>query len=191
MPVALIASTPNVLVIHPGLAANSAAELIALARSRPGALNYASASMGSPNHLAAELFKSMAGIDLVRVPYRGTAPALNDDRRPITGDVRDRRREHAARYKAARLKALGYKQRAAVGARPGSVLATIAVRRTPRRRNGGSLWCLRTARTPARNHPPSEPGDFAGARERRCEGRRCSARDSSRSAARRKHSRQR
>ncbi len=77
-PIVLIASTPNVLVVTPSLPVKSVGELIALAKSKPGAFNYASTSTGAPNHLAAELFKFMAGVNLLRVPYRGTAPAMND-----------------------------------------------------------------------------------------------------------------
>jgi tripartite-type tricarboxylate transporter receptor subunit TctC len=77
-PVTLIGSTPNVLVVHPAVPANSVRELIALARSKPGALNYASGGTGSSNHLAAELFKSMAGVDIVRIPYKSVSGAIAD-----------------------------------------------------------------------------------------------------------------
>ena len=77
-PVTLAVATPAVLVVHPAVAARSVRELIALAKARPGQLNYASAAAGTATHLAAELFKSMAGVDLVRVPYKGTGAALND-----------------------------------------------------------------------------------------------------------------
>jgi tripartite-type tricarboxylate transporter receptor subunit TctC len=77
-PVTLVASSPGVLVVYPGVAANSAKELIALAKARPRHLNYASTSTGSPAHLAAELFKFMAGVDIVRISYKGAAPALID-----------------------------------------------------------------------------------------------------------------
>src|SRR5262249_18308557 len=77
-PVTLVASSPGVLVVYPGVAAKSAQELIELAKARPGQLNYASTSIGSPAHLAAELFKSMAGVDIVRISYKGSAQALID-----------------------------------------------------------------------------------------------------------------
>ena len=76
-PVSLAARATNILVVQPSLPAKSVAELVALAKSNPGTLNYGSAAAGTINHLAAELFKYMAGIDLVRVPYRGTASVLN------------------------------------------------------------------------------------------------------------------
>ena len=76
-PIALVATVPFVLVVHPALAAKSLAELIALAKANPGKLNYASSGIGTPPHLAGELFKSMAGIDVVHVPFREANAALN------------------------------------------------------------------------------------------------------------------
>lgn len=73
-----LASAPLVLVVHPSLPVRSTRELIALARAKPGAINYASGGSGSAAHMAAELFKSMTGVNLVHVPYKGTAPALAD-----------------------------------------------------------------------------------------------------------------
>jgi tripartite-type tricarboxylate transporter receptor subunit TctC len=75
--VTLAIISPNVLVVNPSSPIKSVKELIAFAKARPGELNYASASTGTSNHLAAELFKSMAGINIVRVPYKGAGPALN------------------------------------------------------------------------------------------------------------------
>lgn len=78
-PLSLVATSPNVLVAHPSLPANSIKELIALAKSRPAQLTYAStAGIGSGSHLSAELFKSMASVEINHVPYKGNAPALND-----------------------------------------------------------------------------------------------------------------
>ena len=68
--------SPNVLVVHPSVAAKSVKDIIALAKAKPGELNYSSASTGTSNHLAAELFKSMTGTNIVRVPYKGAGPAL-------------------------------------------------------------------------------------------------------------------
>ena len=75
-PITLLASTPNILVVHPSVAAKSVQELIALAKARPGQLNYASSGSGSSAHLAAELFKSLAGVNLTHVPYKGGGPAV-------------------------------------------------------------------------------------------------------------------
>lgn len=78
MPVTWVAKSPNTVVVHPSLPVKNVRELIALAKARPGQLNYASGGSGSATHLSVELFKSMAGLDIVRVPYKGNGPALND-----------------------------------------------------------------------------------------------------------------
>lgn len=74
-PISLLAAAQYILVVHPSVQANSVRELAAFARSKPGQLNYASAGVGSPLHLAAELFKKTAGVDIVHVPYKGGGPA--------------------------------------------------------------------------------------------------------------------
>lgn len=76
--ITMVANTPNILVVHPSVPANSVAELIALAKQKPGSLNYASPGNGTPSHLATEIFKSMAGVDLTHIPYKGSGPALTD-----------------------------------------------------------------------------------------------------------------
>ena len=78
VPVTMLAKAPNVLVASPSSGIKSAKELVAQARAKPGTLSYASPGVGSGLHLAGELFKQQAGIDLLHVPYKGTAPALND-----------------------------------------------------------------------------------------------------------------
>lgn len=77
-PVSLMATTMNVLVVSPGVPAKSLAELVQLAKSKPGELAYGSAGNGSSNHLSGELFKSIAGVQVSHVPYRGSAPAMID-----------------------------------------------------------------------------------------------------------------
>jgi tripartite-type tricarboxylate transporter receptor subunit TctC len=77
-PVCLLATGSTVLLVHPSLPVHSVQELVALARQRPGQLSYASGGNGTSPHLAGELLKSIAGIDLTHVPYRGTGPATND-----------------------------------------------------------------------------------------------------------------
>ncbi|NOV27893.1 tripartite tricarboxylate transporter substrate binding protein [Cupriavidus necator] len=77
-PISLIATSPLLLVSRPDLGANNVRELVALAKSRPGKLSIAVAGLGSANHLAGEMFKQEAGIDLVSVPYKGAAPAIAD-----------------------------------------------------------------------------------------------------------------
>jgi tripartite-type tricarboxylate transporter receptor subunit TctC len=74
--VILVARAPNVLVAHPSLPAKTVKELIALAKSRPGKLNYSSSGTGGVSHLSAEMFRSVAGIDMVHVPYKGAGPAM-------------------------------------------------------------------------------------------------------------------
>src|SRR5258705_10562911 len=75
-PVTLLASTPFILAVHPSVPASSVGELIRLARSKPGALNYGSGGSGTPPHLATELFKTQAGVDIVHVPYKTGAGAI-------------------------------------------------------------------------------------------------------------------
>ncbi|MEK7877505.1 MAG: tripartite tricarboxylate transporter substrate binding protein [Pseudomonadota bacterium] len=77
-PITLINTTPLVLVVNPGVPARSVKELIALAKARPGQLNFGSSGTGGSNHLAGELFNAMAGVKMVHIPYKGNAPALID-----------------------------------------------------------------------------------------------------------------
>ena len=77
-PISLVVSLPSVLVVHPSVEANSLAEFIALAKRKPGELTYASAGAGTNPHFAMELLKTMAGIDLRHIPYKGVGPGLND-----------------------------------------------------------------------------------------------------------------
>jgi tripartite-type tricarboxylate transporter receptor subunit TctC len=78
VPVARIAYSPLVVVVHPSIPAKTVPELIAYAKANPGKLNMGSAGVGTPNHVADELFKMMTGIDMVEVQYRGSAPAIAD-----------------------------------------------------------------------------------------------------------------
>jgi tripartite-type tricarboxylate transporter receptor subunit TctC len=76
VPIAGLARVPNALLVHPSLPARSVAEFIAYAKARPGKIDMASSGNGTTTHLAGELFKAMSGVDLVHVPYRGSAPAV-------------------------------------------------------------------------------------------------------------------
>lgn len=76
--IGLIASSPNLVLVHPSLPAHSIADLIALAKTEPGGLNFASTGIGASTHLSAELFAAMANIKLNAIPYKGVAPALTD-----------------------------------------------------------------------------------------------------------------
>ena len=78
MPISILASSPTILVVHPTLPARSVKDLVAIAKARPGQLNFGSARAGSSAHSAAELFKMVAGVDMVHVPYKGTGPATAD-----------------------------------------------------------------------------------------------------------------
>ncbi len=77
-PVSRIGSNQLALVVHPSVQAKSVADLVSLAKAKPGTINFASAGTGSTAHLAAELFKSLAAIDIVHVPYKGAGPAMTD-----------------------------------------------------------------------------------------------------------------
>lgn len=77
-PIAQVAAVPNVLVVHPSFPARNVQEMVAYAKANPGKVNFGSAGTGGANHLSGELFKSMAGVDMVHIPYKGAAPALND-----------------------------------------------------------------------------------------------------------------
>lgn len=77
-PISMVATAPSVLVSHPSLPAKTVKELIALARAKPGQINYASAGIGTNPHLAGELFKFMTGVNIVHVPYKGGGPATVD-----------------------------------------------------------------------------------------------------------------
>ncbi len=77
-PVAMLVMSPQVLVVHPAIGANSVKELIAVAKAKPGQLNFSSVGTGTSPHLGGELFKALAGVDIVHVPYKGTAPGMTD-----------------------------------------------------------------------------------------------------------------
>jgi len=104
--VAQVAAAPFILVVHPTLPVKSVKDLVALARARPGQLNYASASTGGMPHLAGELFNLMAGVKMVHVPYKGAAPATTD---LLAGQVQlmfNNMLSAMPQVKAARLRAL-------------------------------------------------------------------------------------
>ncbi|MBL8380124.1 MAG: tripartite tricarboxylate transporter substrate binding protein [Burkholderiales bacterium] len=78
VPVSFVVRVPNVLIVHPGVGAKTLADLIRIAKSKPGALSYGSPGSGSTGHLSTELFKSRAGVFVVHIPYRGSGPMLLD-----------------------------------------------------------------------------------------------------------------
>lgn len=146
-PVALLATAQYILVLHPSVAAGTLKEFIALAKKKPGALNYASAGVGSPLHLAAELFKKRAGVDMVHVPYKGGGPAaaavLAGEAQVLFGSVAS----SMPHVKGGRLKAL-----ATTGAKRSKVapdLPTIAESGFPGFDVGSWYAFLVPAKTPA------------------------------------------
>jgi tripartite-type tricarboxylate transporter receptor subunit TctC len=105
-PVALVARVPNVLEVNPGVPVYTVADLIKLAKEKPGQLNFASSGSGTSIHLSGELFKTMAGVDMVHVPYKGSAPALAD---LVGGQVQlmfDNLPSSLAQIKAGKLRAI-------------------------------------------------------------------------------------
>lgn len=105
-PITLLVSTPNVLVLNPMVKANNVKELIALAKAEPGKLNFGSGSSGSAGHLAGELFKTMANVEMTHVPYKGGAPAMQD---LLSGQVQlmfDNLANSMPQIKAGKLRAL-------------------------------------------------------------------------------------
>jgi tripartite-type tricarboxylate transporter receptor subunit TctC len=77
-PIVLVATLPNLLVVNPSLPVRNVKELIALAKAKPGELAFASAGNGTSQHLSGELFKKMTGVDMIHIPYKGSAPAVTD-----------------------------------------------------------------------------------------------------------------
>ena len=145
-PVSLLASAPLILVVHPSVPARSVKELVALAKAKPGALNYASNGPGSSSHLAGELFKLSTRTDLVHVPYRGLSPALTD---LMAGQVQVMFSSAVAmlpQVKAGRLRGL-----ATTGAkRPVAIpdLPTVAVAGVPGYETGSWYGIVAPANTP-------------------------------------------
>jgi tripartite-type tricarboxylate transporter receptor subunit TctC len=105
-PVILVAGVPNVLVVNPSLPVNSVQELIAYAKANPGKLNFASSGNGTSIHLSGELFKSMTGLQITHIPYKGSAPALQDLAGGQVQLMFDNLPSSLALIKAGRLKAL-------------------------------------------------------------------------------------
>src|SRR6478609_9428049 len=77
-PIALVETVPLIMEVHPSVPAKTVVEFVAYAKANPGKLNMASAGIGGPQHVAGELFKSMTGVDMTHVPYRGSTPAVTD-----------------------------------------------------------------------------------------------------------------
>jgi tripartite-type tricarboxylate transporter receptor subunit TctC len=146
-PITLATLSPFVLVLHPSVAAGSVKDLIALARAKPGSLNYGSAGTGSVSHFSSEQFKALAGVDIVQVPYKGAGPAVTD---LIAGRLHmmfENLPTVVQHVRAGRLKML------AVGTRSRSALApeipTVAEAGVPGYESSTAFGVLAPARTPA------------------------------------------
>ena len=123
-PITLVAVVPQVLVVHPSVRAKNVKELIALAKEKPGALSYGSAGLGTPGHLGMELFKMMAGVNMVHVPYRGGAPGLQDVAGGQVQFMADNMNSALPMIKAGRVRAIAVTTSKRSGAMP--ELSTIA-----------------------------------------------------------------
>jgi tripartite-type tricarboxylate transporter receptor subunit TctC len=145
-PVSMVARAPLVLVVHPSVPARSVKELIALAKSSPGALNYASTGVGSTTHLAAELFKFVTGADMTHIPYKGAGPAIVD---LVGGQVHlifSVPNSAVPHIKSGRLRALGITSSAPSPLFPG--LPTLAASGVPDYESVGIYGLFAPARTP-------------------------------------------
>lgn len=146
-PITLALSSPSVLVVHPSVAANSTKELIALAKAAPGQLNYGSTGSGSVSHLTMELFKAMAGVNIVRVNYAGTAQATNDLLSGAVHVMFTTTTAAAPHFKSARLRALAVSSAQPSALLPG--LPTVAASGLPGFEASSTLGIVAPAKTPA------------------------------------------
>ena len=146
-PVSMLVTAPAILVVHPGVPAQSVQELLVIARAKPGMLNYASGPLGATPHLAGELFKAMSGVDIVHIPFKGVGLALND---VIAGRVHimfSSTGSSSQHVKAGRLRAL-----AVTSTRPSALMPgvpTLASAGLPGYEIAGMFGVFVPARTPA------------------------------------------
>ena len=117
-PVSLTHNAVNMLVVHPDVKANTVAELVALARRNPGQLTFASSGNGTTSHLSGELFKSLTGVDMVHVPYKGSGPALTDFLGGRISMMFDTSSNFVEHIKTGRVRALGVTSRNRLAAMP-------------------------------------------------------------------------
>lgn len=158
-PITLVVTAPNILAVNPAVAATSVKELVALAKAKPGVLNYGAGATGGAPHLSAELFKAMAGVNIVRVNYKGTAQALNG---VIGGEAADDIRHAGFRGSAGesrQAEGAGGHQRQALRTRSGPAHAVgIGITRLRSKRDTRRL-CARAHSGCDRQQ--TEPGDRA------------------------------
>jgi len=166
-PVTLAVQLPNILVVHPNMTVKSVKELITLAKSKPGELNYAAGTIGVSPHLAAELFKSLAGVNLTMVPYKGGGPALNG---LIGGEtnlnVPQRRRSDAAYPLRPGARAGGFNRQTLC---TGSRSTDNSIDRAGLRNHGGHPYVCTVGHTGS-HHRRAEPRDHAHADQTGSEG---------------------
>jgi tripartite-type tricarboxylate transporter receptor subunit TctC len=146
-PITLTMTQPNIVVVHPSVPVTSIKELIALSKARPGELNYASSSTGATNHVAAELFKAMAGVSILRINYKGGGPAVHD---LVAGHVQlmfGSAGVVAPHTKSGRLRALAVTSAEPTPLAPG--LPTVAAAGLPGYESSQFSGMLAPARTPA------------------------------------------
>ncbi len=145
-PITLAVNLPNVLVVNLSVPVKSVSELIALAKQKPGALNYATSGMGNSNHIAGELFKAMAGVNLVQINYKGATLAMND---VISGRVQvmfATATAAAPQVASGRVRALAVSSAQPSSLAPG--LPTIAASGVPGYESGSTLGVFAPAATP-------------------------------------------
>ncbi len=145
-PLIMATNSPNILVVNAALAVNSVKELIAVAKAKPGELNYGSSSTGTPTHLGAELFKSMTGTNIVRVSYKGNGPAINA---LLSGEVQLMFANVAAvtvHVKSGRLRALAVASSAPTSLAPG--LPTLSAAGLPGYESSSTYGIFGPARMP-------------------------------------------
>lgn len=146
--ISLLVTTPNVMAIHPSLPATTVKEFISLARSKPGAYNYGSTGSGSSLHVAGELFNAMAGVNIVRVPYKASAQAFTDlfsGRLQLMFPTAPAGMQNA---KSGKLRALAVTSAQPSALAPG--LITVAASGLPGYESGSILGMFAPARTPAK-----------------------------------------
>ncbi|HEU0201218.1 MAG TPA: tripartite tricarboxylate transporter substrate binding protein [Burkholderiaceae bacterium] len=116
--ISLTHTTPRVLVVHPSVPAKNVRELIALAKTKPGAMTYGSAGVGSSSHLSGALFSSIAGVDMLHVPYKGSAPLLTDVLEGRVSMTFDSYAVYESHIKTGRVRALAVTSKNRIGALP-------------------------------------------------------------------------
>ena len=148
IPISLIATGPFLLIVHPSVPAKSVKDIVALGKAEPGKLNYASSGSGTPNHMAMELFKSMAGVNFTHVPYKGAPAAVIDLLAGRVSATMNSIGPVLAHLKAGRLRALGVAGTKRSPTLPD--LPTIAEAGVPGYESGSWMGLLAPAKTPQR-----------------------------------------